>query len=359
MPEEIKYQNISSQGDIAVQGALKLGLNVLKAMMLLLVGLWLFSGVYKVEKGEAAVTYYMGKIQPYKGQNVRYEGLYWGLPEPFTKKIIEKVNQAVNIEIDLFDVEDTTNGNINEDPIVKHERPFNVTKDMNLIHLSWNITYKIKKFDLFILNFYEEGDMNKGHGKDKPWRLHALKLIDSVARGIIVSECSQYNAIDILTSKVNFNQSVMERLQLQLDNLKTGIEIIQLKLIKAKPPVSLEISFKGVSQVRIKINQTLTQSRTFSNKMIIQTESIVNKILVDEDNNIREMRKNVETEALKLKELLKSFKGDPKVRKNYMEQIYLKTIANILYNSKVEFISNQKRLRYKTTIFSEDTKKDE
>lgn len=359
MSEEVKYQNVSSQGDIAVQGALKIGLNVLKAMMLLLIVIWLFSGVYKVKKGEAAVTYYLGQIQPYEGQNVRKENLYWGLPFPFTKVIKIKVNKIEKVELDKYDdLPDTTQGNINEDPIVKHERPHNVTKDMNLIHLKWTISYKIKELDLFVVSLYKEGDMNKGHGKDKPWIVNAKRLIELVARGIIVSECTQYNAFDILTSKVNFNQSVLEKLQLELDQLKCGLEITQLELGKANEPLSLERSFLQVKQVKIIKNQMLSRSRKISNEMRIKTESIVNKILVDEDNNIREMKKNVETEALKLKELLKSFKGNPKVRKNYMEQVYLKTISTILYNSKVEYINNHKRVRYQTTIFPEDKAKD-
>lgn len=338
-------------GDYAIQSAFSVGLFLLKGLIVIVMLVWLFSGVYKVENGESAIELYLGQINPHNGKNVRTESMYWSLPFPFTEIIKVQTKKEHSVSVDVFptgpgDMQDTAN-----DPLVKGHRKYYITQDMNLLHLGWNMTYRIRDLDKFITALYESGDINRGSGLDKPWEGNSKNLLIHISRSVVLEECSRQIAMDVLTSKNVFNTIVKERIQNTLDFMETGIEVTSLHIVQADPPISVKSSFVEVILSKVRKNQIVTESKGKKEEMLLNIHSEVKKIELDSQNEIDELTKNLRTEALRVQTIQQSFKNNPQGLKNYLHQLYLGIIGNIVADSPIEFIDRPESSFYKTSLF--------
>lgn len=338
-------------GDYAIQSAFSVGLFLLKGLILIVMLVWLFSGVYKVENGESAIELYLGKINPYNGKNVRTENLYWSLPFPFTEVIKIQTKKEHSLRVDVFpqgpgDMQDTAN-----DPLVKGHRNYYITKDMNLLHLGWDITYRIKELDKFITTLYEDGDINRGSGVDKPWEDNSKKLLVQISRSVMLDECSRQIAMDVLTSKNVFNTVVKDRIQRALDKMETGIELTSLHLVQVDPPISVKSSFVEVILSKVRKNQVVTESKGKKEEMLLTIHSEIKKIELDSQNENDELTKSIKAEALRIQTIQQAFKDNPEGLKNYLHQLYLVAVGNLISEKAVEFIDRPENAIYKTSLF--------
>lgn len=344
-------------GDIAIQSAFSVGLFLLKGLILVLFITWLFfSGYYKVENGDAAIEMYLGKINPYHGKNVRTENFYFGLPFPFTEVIILPVKKEYSIRVDSFQQDPNEPVETSDDPLVKGQRNYYVSKDMNLLHLGWDMTYRIKELDKFILLFYEAGDINKGSGIDKPWVSSSKNLLIQLSRGAMMEECSKQNAMDILTGK-NINQTVRDQVQSILDKMQTGIEITSLSMAIASPPSSVRQTFVEVLNAKQRKIQVVTESQKKKDEILLAINSEVKKIELDSQNEIVELVQGLKAEASRVETIKQLFKDNPVGLKNYLHQLYLEVASGIIADKSVEFIDRPENTTFRTPAFESNKEK--
>lgn len=337
-------------GDNAVQSAFSVGLFLLKGLIAVVAIAWLYSGFYKVENGENAVELFLGKINPYNGSNVRTESSYWNLPFPFTEIIKIPVKKEISVSVDAFAYNPAEKMETADDPLVKGQRTYYLTKDMNLIHLGWDVTFRIKELDKFIVLFYEEGDINKGSGIDRPWINSSRNLIIQLSRAVMIDECFQQNAMDILTGK-NINQTARSNLQYQLDKMQTGLEITSFNLVLAAPPSSVSQTFVEVHNAKQRKVQVMIESQKKKEEILLEISAEVKKIELASINEIVELEQSLKSEASRVQTISQLFKDNPIGLKNYLHQLYLEAVAGILADKSVQFINQPENGTYRTSIF--------
>ena len=352
-----KPAEVMQPGDDAIQSAFTVGLFVLKGVMVVAVLAWLYSGFYKVENGESAVEFFLGEIKPYNGSNVRQENLYWSLPFPFTQKIKLQVKKETSIRevfpINPNEVEPA------EDPLVKGQLNYFVTKDMNLLHLGWELTYRIKELDKFVVLLYEEGDINKGSGVDQPWMNNSRDLIANMCRASMMEECSHQKAMDILTGKNVFNQIIKEKVQDQLNRMNSGLEITSLSIVQAVPPSSVKQTFIEVLNAKQRKSQNITESQRKKEEVLLAINSDVKKIQLDSQNDVVELVQSLKAEASRVETINHLFKDNPAGMKNYLHQLYLEAASEVLSEKSIQFIDRPENAIFRKSIFSPNKDKPE
>lgn len=349
--QKVEPGEVVNPGDLAIQKAFSVGLGVLIVIIVVVFCTWLVSGFYKVENGEQAIEYFLGKIKPYNESNMRTEGSYWSLPFPFTKVIKLQIKKEISLRLEVAPDGMGQETDTSSDPLVKGQRNYYITKDQNLIHLGWDITFRIKKLDYLIENFYEEGDINKGLGNDQPWVNNSRNLIIQVSKGIILEECSQHQAFDLLTGKNVLNQTIKHRLQIALDEMHSGLEITSLTLVQVVPPASVKMSFFQVLASKEKKKQEITESNKKKEEIIISIENEVKKIQLTGINEAAELAQSIKAEAMRVQTISNIYKDNPTGLKNYLKQLYTEIVSMAVAEKRIEFIQKPENATFKTSVF--------
>ena len=219
--------------------ALQASFNILFVLMIVLLVLYAFSGVFRVEAGQQGLVARLGALRTGPGEdggNVFGPGWYFALPDPFDKKetVPEQV-QTLTVTTFLFDhPEAATSKNLGEIAALKTELNPGVdgalyTGDKNLSHGRWEVQYRIKiagedaenGATAFMTNIGKEGF------EALLQRLTETAVVREVA-GRTVEEVTR-NAID------EVRKGVQRRLQASLDRFDTGVQVVQVVAYTIEP----------------------------------------------------------------------------------------------------------------------------
>jgi membrane protease subunit HflK len=223
-------------------GALQSGFTVLRLIMIVLVVLYLLSGIIPVEPGEQAVVVRLGKLMinddpasPYYETPVFGEGwIWWALPDPIDDKIrIEGNVRRLTSEAFLFQLtREQRESNVDLGSI-RRGRELDpgvdgamLTGDKNLSHGRWSIEYRISNAAQFVRNVADH--------PDHPAVDHMLlRLLDSA----ILREVSYRKVEEVTRTRRDvIANDVHKRLQREIDALDLGIAVDKVIADTIVPP---------------------------------------------------------------------------------------------------------------------------
>ena len=228
---------INSGADTAQEAlvrALRASFNILRVLMIVLVVLYLLSGVFRVEPGQQGLVARLGQLrQNYtdKGPtDVFTQGWYWALPDPFDRKyVVTGQVQELPVITFMFNHKDAATAK----DLSKIVMPSNdltpgvdgamLTGDRNLSHGRWEVQYQIDRADLFVQNVGESPEVFK-------------PLLQRLAETAVVREVAG-RTIEQVTRKAldSVRDGVKIRLQRALDELKTGVRVVQVVAYTIEP----------------------------------------------------------------------------------------------------------------------------
>lgn len=215
--------------------ALRASFNILRVLIVVLVVLYIFTGVFRVEAGERGLVARLGRLVENpraKGSYVFGPGWYfWMLPDPFDHKFkLEGQVRTLAVTTFMFEHKDaTTAKNLAEILTPKNELTPGVdgamlTGDKNLSHGRWEVQYRLKIRE-------EDGEDGaaafvRNVGADWPDFEPLLRRLTETAvtrevAGRTVEEVTR-QALDAVRS------GVQRRLQAVLDELNTGVKVVEV-----------------------------------------------------------------------------------------------------------------------------------
>lgn len=220
--------------------ALRSSFAILRLIMLVLVVLYLVSGVFRIEPGNQGVLVRLGKLvvnndkkSKHFGKRVFGEGWHWqALPQPFDEKIYLPGNiQTLKIDTFLFKRlgDNATNDDIASiKPTSGTLKPgvdgAMLTADKNLSHGLWSVEYQISDAEQFVQNVGES---------DEQFRPLLQRLFETA----IVREVA-YRKIEQVTRTgiESLTEAVKGRLQRELNTCGTGVELVKVNANTIVPP---------------------------------------------------------------------------------------------------------------------------
>ena len=220
----------------SLSDALGVSFAVLKILMGALVVVYLFSGVFLVDEQKEAVRLRFGKtVKNSAGEPIQYKpGWHIGLPFPLEDNIQIPINEQ-RITVDQGFWYDIPEGQI-DNPAALARQPldplkdgFLVTGDANIIHLKFVVGYTVSDINAYIQNV------------GKPDR--AEQIVRMAAERSMVIAMASADAKDIIES--NYSDEVAQAARLTreiLDDLETGLELQQILIDTASPPVQIQAS---------------------------------------------------------------------------------------------------------------------
>lgn len=289
--------------------------------LLVILVIWLATGIYTVGPDEKALVRQFGKEVAITG-----EGLNWHLPPPIARHDKVKFTQVRSLELGFrsgpggvsraFDVE-----------------ALMITGDENIVDVQMVVLYRVFNISDFLLKVKDPGEPERGIGDSPEGR--TLKDAAEVAlRGVIGSRPID----DVLTLERGIIEGdVKEGLQGLLDDYRTGLLVQEVQLQTVRPPSQVQAAFEDVvsakeDEQRLR-NEALAYAADIVPRARGDAERVLNEARAFEATRVNEAKGRAAEFLSILEEYLKA----PEVTR---QRLYLEAMEEILPQVKVFIIDN-------------------
>ncbi|HPM22513.1 MAG TPA: SPFH domain-containing protein [Phycisphaerae bacterium] len=207
--------------------ALRASFNILRVLMVVLVVLYILSGLFRVQPGEQGLVARFGELRLTDSERGRTpifaQGWHLALPDPFDRKyVITGQVLEETITTFLFSHEEAATTK-DLAAIVRLSGELNpgtdgamLTGDRNLSHGRWEVQYRIDDAALFVQ-----------HVGERP--ADFTPLLKRLTETAVIREVAGRTIEQVTrTALDDVRQSVQRRLQQSLDNLNTGVQVVQV-----------------------------------------------------------------------------------------------------------------------------------
>ncbi len=213
--------------------ALRATFRILKAVMVLLVIAFLFSGLIRVDENEEAIVLRFGR--PTAG--VRHPGLSLAWPFPIDETIRLPVNEHKTLSLNMLHWPASERTPRGLDPVRDGAL---LTGDRGLVHVKWTLTYKIKDIEDFVNTLADSGV-----GQETRIESLLANLLEHAA----VLEAAGMTALDIYPRHPEeLAKRVRARLIASLDSIESGLDIVALDIHESTVPGPARQAFLDVTK---------------------------------------------------------------------------------------------------------------
>jgi len=239
--------------------ALRASFGILKGIMLVLVVLYLFSNVRRIDSHEQALTLRLGELE----LPIHDPGLVWALPFPIDEIVPLPTKQSNTFTVDSHSF--MRRPGDEDKPLKFISWPSDkglhpsldgalITADTGLVHTRWKLTYKIDKVDRYVSNLLSK--------KTEA----AEQLIRTFVETAGIHVAAEVTADEMIRTKVDRVQSeIRYRVNQRLADIQSGIKVTRLEMFEPTPPIPVRGAFDGTQRaenLKEKRIQDATQEKT-------------------------------------------------------------------------------------------------
>jgi membrane protease subunit HflK len=230
--------------------ALRVSFVVLQFVMLGLLLAYLGSNIFNVDEQEVAVRLRLGKVvgEDRQSQVIGPGGPHFALPYPIEQVVrIPRAEQFISLDREFwYEITDADAGKTAAEIAQGKQGPLNpekdgslITGDANVVHARWTLQYRITDPIDFIHN------IAKPTGDPRVVLDAANRVVRLVAEQSIVQAVAELSADEVIAGVGNVERAAA-RMQQVLDEMESGIQIVQLKLGDKAVPLSVKSDFEAV-----------------------------------------------------------------------------------------------------------------
>jgi len=272
---------------------------------ILIVGLWLASGFYRVLPDEQGVVLRFGKYV-----NQTQPGLHYHLPYPIESALTPKVTKVNRIDVGYRSASDTGRATSASDV---PEESLMLTGDENIVDIDYSVFWIIKDAGKFLFNIQDPED-----------------TVKSVAETAMREVIARYDIQSILTEgRAQIEVDTQKIMQSILDSYDSGITITQVQTQKADPPKEVIDAFRDVQAAKADKERSQNEAEAYANDVIPRARGEAAQILQQSEAYKREVVALAEGEASRFLAIYNEYR---KARTVTQERMYLETMEKVLAN---------------------------
>ena len=289
----------------------------LKYIFILVLLVWVLSGIYIIDPAEKGVVLRFGAFQEETGQ-----GPHWHLPYPIETLNRVNVEQIRTAQIGYRDaISNRRGGNVSSESLM-------LTKDENMIDAKFAVQYKINDVQAYLFNVANP-DMTLRH------------VVESAIRQVVGKNTMDY----VLTEgRVSIADSIKEKSQELLAVYQTGLQITTVNMQDAQPPEQVQASFSDAVKAREDKQRLINEAQTYANDILPKSRGKAARMLEESKAYKSEVVSKSEGEASRFGQILAEYEKAPEVTR---ERLYRETMENVFANtSKVIVDSKANSMMY-------------
>ncbi|MBT3767462.1 MAG: FtsH protease activity modulator HflK [Rhodospirillaceae bacterium] len=287
----------------------------LALILLVLVGLWSFSGVYRVEPGVQGVELLFGRYVKQTGP-----GLHIWFPAPIGQVFTPNVDVTNTVAIGFRSQGESNHRAITRDVPVES---LMLTGDQNIIDIDFVVQWRIKNAAEYLFNIRDP-----------------QATVKIVAESAIREVIGRTKLEDALTKERQQVESKTKALlQTILDEYKAGVAIAEVKLQKVDPPKEVIDAFNDVQRAKQDQERKINEAVAYSNDVVPRAKGEAAKMLQEAQAYKARVIDEATGEASRFLSVYNAYKGNKAVTKR---RIYLERMQDVLKNSEKVIIDQGK-----------------
>jgi len=261
-----------------------IGIGIVIAIVLLF---WMATGFYKIEEAERGIILRFGKHV-----DTTQSGLHWHWPTP-----IESVTK-----VDITKVHPV--------PL----RATMLTQDENIVDIEGTIQYQVAEATAYLFNV----------------RTPEISLSQAAESALRESIGTSKMDFVITEGRGQIAFQVEKLLQEIMDAYGTGIKVIKVNILDAKPPEAVKDAFDDVTQAREDEVRLINEAEAYRNEVLPKARGAAARLREEADAYSQEVIARSEGEADRFSQLLSAYQKAPEVTR---DRLYLDMMESVLGNS--------------------------
>jgi len=272
--------------------------------LIILVIIWIASGLYRVLPDEQGVVLRFGKFV-----NTTQPGLNYHIPFPVERALTPKVTKVNRMDVGFRAGSDSgfSSAGIADVP----EESLMLTGDENIVNIDFSVFWVIKDAGNFLFKIQDP------QGTVKAAAETAMREV--IARSDIQSILTEGRSrIEIETQEI---------IQDILDEYNSGIQITQVQTQKADPPDQVIDAFRDVQAARADMERSKNEAEAYANDVIPRARGEAAKILQAAEAYKKQVVARAEGEASRFIAIYTEYALAKEVTQ---ERMYLETMEKVL-----------------------------
>ena len=252
-------------------GGSKSGGKPIGLILIILLFVWLASGLYRVGPDEQGVVLRFGKFI-----KTTQPGLHYHIPVPIETVQTPKVTKVNRIDIGFRSERDSgfsQGGGVADVP----QESLMLTGDENIVNIDFSVFWVIKDAGKFLFEIQDpEGTVKAA--------------AETAMREVIAKSDIQ----PILTEgRAKIEVETQEIIQSILDEYQSGIQVTQVQTQKADPPDQVIDAFRDVQAARADMERSKNEAEAYANDVIPRARGEAEKILQEVQKSIKQIHNEI------------------------------------------------------------------
>jgi modulator of FtsH protease HflK len=274
-------------------------------ILILIVVLWVASGIYTVDPDEVGVVLRFGAYN-----RTTEPGLNYHLPGPIEKVLTPSVTRVNRTEIGYRNAEGPRGSATRQVP----EEALMLTGDENIVDINFTVFWVIKDAKAYLFNI---------RNPDATVKSAAESAMREVIGETPIAQALAEGRGKIETDTHGLLQSI-------LDDYGAGIEVTQLQLLKVDPPGPVIDAFRDVQRALADRERLRNEAEAYRNDIVPKARGAAAAIKQEAEAYRQEIIARSQGDADRFTSVYNSFKAAKDVT---LQRLYLETMEEILRNS--------------------------
>ena len=285
---------------------------------LIVVVVWLLSGVYVVNPDEQGVVLRFGAFN-----RVTTPGINYHLPWPLEGVETPQVTRENQLNVGYLVPRPGGNSDAVRDV---PEESLMLTGDENIVDINFTVFWVIREAGDFLFNV-------EGLGVQQDLTIRAAA--ESAMREVVGR-----NQIEpILTAnREPIQEEVRELMQRILDSYDAGVTITRVQMQKADPPAQVLEAYRDVQAARTDQDRMRNEAEAYANRVVPEARGGAARIVQQAEGYKQQVVAQAQGEAQRFISVFDQYKRAPEVTRR---RIYLETMQDILANMNKVIVDNR------------------
>ncbi len=292
-------------------------------MGLIVVGLWLVSGFYRVEPDEEGVVQRFGAFV-----RITPPGLNYHLPWPVETVQLPSVTRINRIEVGYRSAGADTDSDDSDAGTDARQIPAEslmLTGDENIIDINFAVFWRINDAGKYLFNTRDPDATIK-------------EVAESVMREVIGRTPIEPALTD---ARARIEADVLAKAQDILDHYGTGVQLSQVQLQKVDPPPEVIDSFRDVQRANTEAQRMVNEAQSYSNNIVPRARGDAAVITAGGDAARQAAVAQATGDAKRFESVLAAYQDSKDVT---LKRLYIEAMQELLSHAPTTIVDGQKNL---------------
>jgi membrane protease subunit HflK len=271
----------------AILAALRSSIRVLRWGMLVLVLIYLCSGITVVAPNQRGLILRFGRALPKSAP----PGLLLAFPAPIDEVVMLPAKNVQEVVLDAW----TPNDDSWRESLHPERDPYTITGDVNIIRARFSIRFQVADPIAYEFGASERENLCNAICYQSACRVLAGMSVD-----------------DALTTRRDFiGQESMRIAQAELDGLGLGVQLLAFETREINPPAPVLAAFQDVVSAKVEAKTVVEPARSRHATVIPEANSEAYRIQQEAQSYAQELTAKAQGQVSAFLALLKEYRGNP------------------------------------------------